>query len=238
MNVLNATELYTLKWLKSRFPGSQWLGLCTPTAGDLSSIPHATWYGKKKKKENGWNGKSSIMYGGGWWFSCSVVSNSCNPMDCGPPRSSVHGILQARILEWICHFLLQGIFLTLGSNPGLLHCRQILYWLSYKGSSLSSVMYQFSSVQSLSHVQLFVTPWTVARQASLSITNSQSPPKLMSIESVMPSNHLILSSPSPPAFNLSQHQGLFQWVSSSHQVAKVLEFQLQFFQWIFRTDFL
>ena len=49
-----------------------------------------------------------------------------------------------------------------------------------------------------------------------------------------------LSSPSPPACNLSQHQGLFQWVSSSHQVAKVLELQLQHqsFQWIFRTDFL
>ena len=49
-----------------------------------------------------------------------------------------------------------------------------------------------------------------------------------------------LSSPSPPTFNLSQHQGLFQWVSSSYQVAKVLEFQLQHqsFQWIFRTDFL
>ena len=41
-----------------------------------------------------------------------------------------------------------------------------------------------------------------------------------------------LLSPSPPAFNLSQHQGLFQWVSSSHQVAKVLEFQLRYFQWI------
>jgi len=50
----------------------------------------------------------------------------------------------------------------------------------------------FSSVQSLSHVLLFVTPWTAARQASLSITNSQSLLKLMSIESVMPSNHLIL----------------------------------------------
>ena len=49
-----------------------------------------------------------------------------------------------------------------------------------------------SSVQSLSHVQLFATPWTPARQASLSITNSQSLLKLMSIESVMPSNHLIL----------------------------------------------
>ena len=52
-----------------------------------------------------------------------------------------------------------------------------------------------SSVQSLSHVQLFVTPWTAACQASLSITNSQSLLKLTSIESVMPSNHLILCSP-------------------------------------------
>ena len=85
---------------------------------------------------------------------------------------------------------------------------------------------QFSSVQLLSHVWLFATPWTAPRQASLSITNSQSLLQLMSIESVMPSNHLILSSPSP-AFNLSQHQGLFKWVSSSHQVTKVLAFQLQ-----------
>ena len=53
----------------------------------------------------------------------------------------------------------------------------------------------FSSVQSLSHVWLFVTPWIAARQASLSITNSQSPPKPMSIESVMPSNHLIFYHP-------------------------------------------
>ena len=56
-------------------------------------------------------------------------------------------------------------------------------------------MFQFSSVQSLSRVQLFVTPWTAACQASLSITNSQSPPKPMFIKSVMPSNHLILCHP-------------------------------------------
>ena len=62
-------------------------------------------------------------------------------------------------------------------------------------------------LQSLSHVQLFATPWTAAHQASLSITNSQSLLKLMSIESVMPSSHLILCRPL--------------------QVAKVLEFQLQ-----------
>jgi len=57
-------------------------------------------------------------------------------------------------------------------------------------------------------------------------------------DTIQPSHPL--SSPSPPAFNLSQHQGLFQWVSSSQQGAKVLEFRLQHqsFQWIFRTDFL
>ena len=56
-------------------------------------------------------------------------------------------------------------------------------------------MYQFSSVQSLSHVRVFATPWTAAWQASLSITNSQSFLILMSIESVIPSNHLILCCP-------------------------------------------
>ena len=63
-------------------------------------------------------------------------------------------------------------------------------------------------VRSLSHVQLFATPWTAAHQASLSITNFRSLFKLMSIESVMPSNHLILCPPFSSAFNLSQHQGL------------------------------
>ena len=56
-------------------------------------------------------------------------------------------------------------------------------------------MFQFSSVQLLSRVQLFAIPWTAVCQDSLSITNSQSLPKLMSIESVIPSNHLILSGP-------------------------------------------
>ena len=65
-------------------------------------------------------------------------------------------------------------------------------------------------VQSFSRVRLFVTPWTAARQASLSITNSWSLLKLVSIESVMPSNHLILCSTASPTFNFSQHQGLFK----------------------------
>ena len=65
----------------------------------------------------------------------------------------------------------------------------------YSGCCLYLFSIQFSSVHSLSHVWLFATQWTAARQASLSITNSQSLPKLMSIESVMPSNHLILCNP-------------------------------------------
>ena len=83
---------------------------------------------------------------------------------------------------------------------------------------------EFSSVQSLSRVWLFATPWTAARQASLSITNpdfTQTHVHRVG-DAVQPSHPL--SSPSPPAFNLSQHQGLFKWVSSLHQVARVLSF--------------
>ena len=107
------------------------------------------------------------------------------------------------------------------------------------GSNWSGV-YILSTIQSLSCVWLFVTPWTAGRQASLSVTNSWSSLKLMCIRLVMPSSHLSLWCPLSPALNLSQHQGLFQWVSYSHQVAKVLEFQLQHqsFQWTPRTDLL
>ena len=92
-----------------------------------------------------------------------------------------------------CHSLLQGIFLTQGSNLGLLHCRQILYNLNHQESLTHG--YFCLSVQVLSHVQLFATPRTAACQASLSITNSRSLFKLMAIESVMPLNHLILCHP-------------------------------------------
>ena len=99
-------------------------------------------------------------------------------------------------------------------------------------------IFQFSSVQSLSSVRLFETPWIAAGQASLSITNSRSSHKLMCIESVMPSSHLILCypllllPPVPPSI-----RGLFQWVNSLHEVAKVLECQLQHqsFQWTPKT---
>ena len=71
---------------------------------------------------------------------------------------------------------------------------RIKYW-RYFYCSLLSYRYIVLSIQSLSHVQMFVTPWITAGQASLSITNCQSLPKLMSIESVIPSSHLILCCP-------------------------------------------
>ena len=71
----------------------------------------------------------------------------------------------------------------------------VLSCIHLTNDSLNSYIIHFSSVQLLSHVWLFETPWTTAREASLSITNCQSLPKPMSIESVMPSNHLILCCP-------------------------------------------
>ena len=69
---------------------------------------------------------------------CSVYLILCDPMDCSAPDSSVHGILQTRILEWVAISSSRGIFQTQGLNPGLLHCRQIVYPLSYQGSPLST----------------------------------------------------------------------------------------------------
>ena len=82
-----------------------------------------------------------------------------SPMDCSPPGSSVHGILQARILEWV------AIFPTQGSNPGLLHCRQILYgWATwgvhrslYK-YSLSYLQWQCLPLSWISSVSVFYPP--------------------------------------------------------------------------------
>ena len=98
---------------------------------------------------------------------------------------------------------------------------------------------QFSSVQSLSYVWLCdpmdcSMPGFPVHHQLLEFTHTH----VNRVgDAIQPSHPL--SSPSPPAFNLSQHQGLFKWVNSSHQVTKVLEFQLQHqsFQWIFRTDF-
>ena len=91
---------------------------------------------------------------------------------------------------------------------------------------VSTFIYCVSSVQLLTCVWLFATPWTAAHQASLFITNSQSLLKLVSVESVMPSSLLILCRPLFPP-SIFPSISLFKWVSSSHQVAKVSEFLLQ-----------
>ena len=102
-------------------------------------------------------------------------------------------------------------------------------------------VWAFSSVQ-FSHcrVQLLVTPWTAARQASLSVTNSGVRPNSCPLSQWCQPTISSSVIPFSSSLNLSQHQGLFRWVSSSHQVTKVLEFQLQHqsFQQISRTDFL
>ena len=137
------------------------------------------------------------------------------------------------------------------SNPGIkpvslksstLAARFFTISVTWKAPSYIISSVQFSSVQSLSHVWLFATPWTACSTLGFTIHHqllelAQTHVHRVS-DAIQPSHPL--SSPSPPAFNLSQHQGLFKWVSSSHQVAKGLEFQLQHqsFQWIFRTDFL
>ena len=96
-----------------------------------------------------------------------------------------------------------------------------------------------SSVLLLSHVWLFATPWNCSTPGLP--VHHQLPESIQSHahcvgDAIQPSHPP--SSPSPPALNLSQHQGLFKWVSSLHQVAKVLEFQLQYqsLQWTPRTD--
>ena len=98
---------------------------------------------------------------------------------------------------------------------------------------------QFSSIQSLSHVRLFCdpmdcsTPGFPVHHQLLELAQIH---VYWVSDAIQPSDPL--SSSSPSAFNLSQHQDLFQWVSSSHQLAKVLELQHQSFQWIFRIGFL
>ena len=147
---------------------------------------------KSKNKTNIWSSKSTLGYISRKKKKTLIWKDTCTPM--------FLAALCTRAKIW--------------TQP---KCPLAEEWVEHSGYNRI-----FSSVQSLSRVWLFVTPRTAARQASLSITNFWSPLKPMSIESVMPSNHLILW---PPLLLL--HQGLSQWVRSSHQVAKVLEFHLQ-----------
>ena len=97
-----------------------------------------------------------------------------------------------------CHALLQGNFLDSGIQPSSVLSPPLagrFFSTSAAYETLKRMFQEISSVQLLSHVRLFTTPWTVARQASLSISNSRNLFKLMSIVLVMPSNHVILCHP-------------------------------------------
>ena len=129
--------------------------------------------------------------------SCQTLCDSVDFVIPSLPGSSVHRIFQSRILEWVvissprgCSRLRNQTHVSFPSCIG----RWILYHCAtWEAQRMHSV--QFCSVQSLSRVQLFVTPWITAHQASLSITNSRSSLRRTSIESVMPSSHLVLCRP-------------------------------------------
>ena len=111
---------------------------------------------------------------------CSVMSNALWPMDCSPPGSFVLGDSPGKNTGLGCHALLQGKIRSIYTHT---HIYTRVY------------IHQIRSDQSLSRVWLSATPWIAARQASLSITNSRSSLRLTSIESLMPSSHLILCRP-------------------------------------------
>ena len=157
-------------------------------------------------------------------------------MDHSSPGSSVPGIFPARMLRWVTmlsskSFPNPGIESTSPVSPALhMDSLPLSHWGKYiLNNQFSSVTrscptdsMDCSMAGFLVHHQLPELAQTHVHQVD---------------DTIQPSHPL--SSPSPPAFNLSQHQGLFQGVSSSHQVAKVLELQLQHqsFQWIFSADF-
>ena len=136
-----------------------------------------------------------IRWAKNWSFSFSIS-----------PSNEYSGLISFR-MDWLDLLAVQGTLKSLlqhhSSKASILLCSAFfIVQLSH--------LYMLLLLSHFSCVQLFATPWTAPRQASLSITNSQSLLKLMSIESVMPSNHLILCRPLfLPHFNLSQHQGLF-----------------------------
>ena len=139
-------------------------------------------------------------------------------MDCSPSGSSLHEILQARILEWI------AMPSARGSSPQLL---SLLRWqlvsllLAAPGKNLSYIcILILRLVQSLVVSDSLQPHGLAARQASLSFTISLEFVHWIG-DATHPSHPLL--TPSPLALNISQYQGLFQWVSSLHQVAKILE---------------
>ena len=168
--------------------------------------------------------------------SCPTL---CNPMDCSLPGFSVHGILQARTLEWVAISFssIKGACAWIGASLWLvcIHCAPrvhapelgkslwlfVAYLWAHLGHTRGLFRDQFSSVQfSHSVVSDSLRPHELqhARPPCPSPTPGVHSHSRRVSDAIQPSHSL--SSPSPPAPNPSQHQGLFKWVSSSHQVAK------------------
>ena len=161
-------------------------------------------------------------------------------MYCGPPGSSLHEILQARIPAWGAISFHSRAHSKYGRiNPGFPWMCFLVCW---KVQAEHIYPAQSTSVQFSSVAQSCLTLRDPMDCSTPGLPVHHQLPESTQIhvhwvsDVIQPSHPL--SSPSPLALNLSQHQGLFQWVNSSHQVAKVLEFQLQHqsFQWIFRTN--
>ena len=140
---------------------------------------------------NNWTTATEFLKDYTKWLILIVIYVPRNAVGCFDRQKNVH---QEGIYDWIRGMLLEtGLYTQLISllypppqpSTYLLFFKIIIY-------NYFPVPSSFSSVQSLSRVQLFATPWMAARQASLSITNPQNPPKLMCIELVMPSSHLTL----------------------------------------------
>ena len=143
-------------------------------------------------------------------FNCKCLATQtcpafCDPMDCSLRGSSIHGDYPGKNTGVECHALLQGMFPIQGSNPGLPHCRQILYLSPGKTNKL----YQFSSVAQscliLCDPMNCSTPGLPVHHQLPEFTQTH---VHRVSDAIQPSHPL--SSPSPPAPNPSQHQSLFQ----------------------------
>ena len=169
----------------------------------------------------------------------------CDPMDCSLPCSSIHGIFQTRVLEWVAISFSRG-----SSQPrdrtwvSCIVGRRFTVWATREIPKKGNAKECSSSVQFSSVAQSCMTLCDPMTCSTPGLPVHHQLPEFTQThihrvsDAIQPSHPL--SSPSPPDPNPSQHQSLFQWVNSSYEVAKVLEFQLQqqSFQWIFRTDFL
>ena len=200
---------------------------------------YASKFGKTQQGPQNW--KRSVFIPGPKKGQSQRMFKYCTIMLISHVYKVMLKILQARLQQYVNRELSD---VQAGFRKGRGTGDQIanICWIIEKARKILLLLHWFSSVQSLSCVQLFATPWMAAHQSSLSIT-------LSIMELAQTYVHRVgdaiqwphpLSSPSPPALNLSHHLGLFKWVSSSHQVAKVLEFHLQHqsYQWTPRTDLL